>query len=216
MDEFSQKIAQIKQLAEDPTAMSGHIANQVHDLDQSLPMTAQSLSNVITNGAQFLNSKIPQAKVKLALSSKYEPSDVQKQKFNRYYDAVDNPIDILKEVKRGTLTAEHMEALQAVHPELLNEMRQKIISHADPERAKKLPYHIQKGLSMFLGQPVHESMLPQVGQANQAIFQANQIQKAQQNQQMMGKSTQKGLSELSISKRAETATQKDESGSAGK
>ena len=208
MDSFSQKTAQIKQLAEDPEALSSHISNHLHDLHDSLPTISQGLGNTITNAAQFLNSKIPQAKINLPLSSKFKPSETQKDTFDRYFDAVSNPVDVLKEIKSGTLTSEHMDALSAVHPELLQDMRKKIIATADPEKAKKLPYHIQKGLSMFLGTPLHESMLPAVALSNQAVFTANQQQKNQQ--QGSGKTTEKGLSELGVAKRAATTTQRDE------
>lgn len=209
MDEFSQKTAQIKQLAEDPEALGSHISNHLHDLDESLPTISQGFANTITNGVQYLNSKIPQPKIKLPLSSKFTPSELQKEKFDNHFDAVHNPVDVLKEIKSGTLTSEHMEALQAVHPELLQEMRAKLIAQADPEKAKKLPYHIQKGISMFLGAPLHESMLPAVMASNQELYAANQQIKNQQ-QASAGKTTQGGLSKLDIAKRAATETQRDE------
>lgn len=211
MDDFHAKSQQIKTLAENPDVLSAHIETHLHDLHESLPMISQGLANSITNGAQYLNSKIPRPVVEMPLSSKFEPSDAQLQKFNRHFEAVSNPIDVLKEVKSGTLTGDHMEALQAVHPELLGEMRTKLISSADPEKVKDLPYHIQKSISMFLGQPIKESMLPQVAAANQAIYQTqNQLKQAQM--QAFGKTTQKGLEKLNQASRSATQVAKQEIG----
>jgi len=215
MEDYLKKSKQIENLANDPDALSSHIDLHLHNLHESLPMTSQSFASNIASGIQYLNSKIPRPSNPLPLSKEFQPSEAQKQKFNRHYEAVNNPIDILAHVKKGTLTSDHMEALQTVHPQLLYDMRKRFIDMADPEKARKLPYHVQKSISMFMGSPLRESMTPQVALANQAIYKMNQMEK----QAMQGapvKSTQKGLSSINAGQMAATDVTKQEIGKPSK
>lgn len=211
MSDYKGKTERIQELANNPQTLSAHIANSVGGLTNHLPNVSQSIGNNIVNSVQFLNSKIQKPVQQFPLSQKWEPSEAHIQKFNRYYDAVDNPLSALDQIKRGELTSETMESLQAVHPELLKQMQEKLIKQADPEKEKNLPYHVKQSLSMFLGSPLDESFYQPVRQSNQIALQGAAQQKAQDQAAMMGKTTQKGLEKLNFSERAATETARDES-----
>lgn len=210
MDNYEEKVERIKQFGEDPSSLDAHISNHIDGITEHLPNISQGISNTIYNSIGYLASKIPKPVSTLPLSGEWVPSIAQKQKFERHYEAVDNPVDILNKIKDGSLTMDHMEALQAAHPALLKEMRQQLSNQASPAVAKNLPKQIKQGLSMFLGQPLSDSDLLSVRMANQAVFQGNQQMPSNQVQQP--KSTQKGLSDLKISGRAKTQTSRDELG----
>ena len=123
-------------------------------------------------------------------------------KFNQYYQAVNDPVGTLKNVSNGTLTNEHMEALQATSPKLLSEMQDKVVEKmTDPEKIRQLPYAQKLSLAKFINQPLDENMVPAVIMSNQAAMNAPQL-----SQQTSGavKPSQKGLEKLSLSKRTGT------------
>lgn len=210
MDNYDKITGRIKELAQDPTTLSAHIDNNVSGISQTMPNISQALGNHIARSVNYLNDKIPKPQSVLPLTTKWEPSEPQVQKFERHYNAVNNPTDALHQISKGELSGETMEALKAVHPQLLEDMQQKLKREIKPETAVNLPHHIKRGISMFLGTPLENIDLPSVKVSNQSMFQAQQQEKNAQTQ-MTGKTTQKGLSELSLSKRAATNTQKDES-----
>jgi hypothetical protein len=209
MHNYDKITERIKELASDPEALSAHIQNNVQGIQKEMPNIAQAMSSHIVRTVNYLHSKIPKPNTVLPLMPKWEASQGQKDKFERHYNAVNNPTDVLHHIANGELSHDTLEALQAVHPDLLQEMQHKVKTQIQPDVAAKLPNHVKRGLSQFLGAPLESHDLQSVKAANQAMFQAQQQAKVAQ-QQNMGKTTQKGLSELSVSKRIATDTQKDE------
>ena len=208
MKHFDKIVSRLNELS-DPATLSAHIQNNTNALQETLPNVSQALASHIARSSQYLGSKIPKPISTFPLQEKWEPSEVQKQKFERHYDAVNNPTEILHHISKGDLTSEHMEALQSVHPELLQDMQHKLRSEIRPEVAAGLPNHVKRSLSTFMGTPLEPIDVPAMKLSNQATFQKLQQQKAAQAQ-MVRKSTQKGLSEIGLGKRAATETQKDE------
>lgn len=205
---YDNRVKAIQQLNNDPGTMINKLDNTTKHMYEAAPNISQGLHSAMINGAQFLNSKIPQNPNPMPLSSKFEPSISQKETFERYYKAVDNPLSALKEVKSGTLSAETMESLQAVHPQLLQEMRKEVLSNINPKKMQAMPYDKKLCLAKFLGQPLDENMLPQMIAHNQMVLQANpsQGQQAAQSVDRNG-STLGGLKELNVAKRSATRTQ---------
>lgn len=201
VDHYEKHSDQIRDLANNPQKLMDMLS-QNQTLHNSLPQIAQSMSGHMAQTVAFLNSKLPKPNNELPLSQPWEPNASQKAKFNRYYETVSNPVGVLKQIKSGSLTGESMEALHAVHPDLLQEMQAKVMENLNPKKAKTLNYSTKIALSKFLDHPMDTSMMPTVGMANQAAFSNTQQAQAQQ------KSTQGGLAKLDLSKRYATATQK--------
>lgn len=199
---YDKKVKKIQQYANNPQDFMDHLAQTTEPLHGAAPDIAQGINNSMVRAVQFLASKLPQPVNELPLSPKWEASPMQKRKFLRYYGAVENPISVLAEVKNGSLGNETMEALAAVHPDLLQEMQQKVMENIHPEKAKNLNFGTKVALSKFLGTPVDASLLPQVIASNQMAF------AAPQPQQGGGKTTQGGLKKLNRNHMASTLTQK--------
>jgi hypothetical protein len=203
-DHYLNHVESIQKLSSDPHALYNHLDTHTQALYSSIPNITQSLTGTISTAVQFLNSKLPKPNNELLLSHKWEPSPSQKQKFNRYFNAVNDPVSALKEIKHGTLSNETLEALRVVHPHLLEEMQKKVMENLDPKKSKNLPYATKIALSKFLGQPLENSMLPSVIMANQMAY-ATPVQ----SQQAQGakRSSVSGLSKLDLSHRGLTRTQ---------
>lgn len=205
---FDKKVDRIKELSSDPNALGAHLGNHIDGITQNLPNVSQGAATSISKSVQFLSSKIPRPPMINSLIKNWKPSDVQIQKFNQYYDAVDNPIKSLNEIKEGSLTSEMMESLSICHPDLLKDMQSQITQKLNSESYEKMSYDTKQSLSMFLGEPLDESMIQSVRMNNQMIFQNPQPLPSQQR--MMGKTTQKGLEQLHVANREKTNTDRGE------
>jgi len=206
--DFDKKSDRIYQLATNPEALMNKLSEHTEDLEQAAPNVSVGLHKAIISSVQFLNSKLPRPQSQLPLSQEWTPSRSQKQTFMNYYRTVSNPLSSLKDLKEGTLSDQTMEALQATHPELLQEMRQSIMQNIDPKKAKKLPFGVKMSLSKFLGHPMIEGVLPSVIMSNQVSFIGPQ--QSQQNAPKQTKVTQGGLKALNMAGRSETETQEHE------
>jgi hypothetical protein len=203
--EYEKKAAPIRELVSmEPNRLAEHMADTHKVLSAVAPTIAAHVNATALRAISFLNSKMPKPTFEAPGSPEFEPSPSQQAAFLHYHEMVNKPISVLQHVKDGTLSSHHMEALQAVHPDLLQEMQSKVMENATPKNMEKLSYPKKIALSKFLGQPMDQSMLPGVIFSNQAGF-------AQPQQQVAGatkpkKPTQSGLNKLDTAKLAETET----------
>lgn len=205
---FKSRADRISKLSKDPDLMSDQMSHHTNGIMDAAPNISNGIHKTLVTGVQFLASKLPKQQDQFLLSQKIEPSEAAKNKFNRYYDAVDNPVSALKQVKNGSLSNETMEALTAVYPQMLNHMRQTVIHEMNPEKARNLPYAQKLALSKFLGQPLDASMTPMAIQANQAALAMSQQNSS--TQKMKRAATSHAMDKLSLGSRSETATHRAE------
>ena len=203
-ENYDKNVKQVKEFAYNPQHQSDMMASSTKELQEIAPELTQSLHNTANNAVQFLASKIPGPTVTLPLSPKFEPTDAQKTKFNMYYRAVNEPISVMGDIKNGMLTSESIEALQAVHPRLLGQMRKSLMEEFDHEKAHELDYPTKMGLAKFMGEPLDVHMMPQTLVSYQADF--AQPTRGQSN----AKPTLGGLKELGKDERVATRTQNNE------
>lgn len=210
---YDKKVDRINDLANNPNKLLDHLTDSTAAMYDVAPNVSQGLTKTMTNAVQFLKSKIPAPSQQRALDPKWEPTPAQKNKFERYYRAVNDPLSALKDVKDASLSNETMESLQMVHAQLLQQMRQKVLSNINLEKAKKLPYGNKIALSKFLGEPLDSQMLPQVIAANQLSLNAPE-QSNQGGQRDGGRKqpTLGGLKQLNVAQRSATQTQDLEMG----
>jgi hypothetical protein len=209
--QFARRISEIQRLAGDPETMYRALTQSVGPLDQHAPNTAQSLSVTSARGIAFLASKIPHAPDGQLWSSGWKPSPAEIAKFNRYYEAVNKPLSILKQAATGTLTPEAVEAVEAVYPELMAKIRASAISKA-ASRKTAPPYRARQALATLIGQDVDGSLLPTAIMANQTSH-AAPSRKSSENQPGMPepesvKPSSSSLDKISLSNRMLTPAQR--------
>lgn len=207
--QYNKNSSRISELANNPQQLYNHLENSTKQISDVMPNISSGLYSTISNGIQFLNSKIPKPTNELPLNAKWEATPSQKAKFNKYYQIVNDPISVLNQVKNGTLSSEAMETLQTVHPDLLQKMRQEVMQNMTSKKISNLNYSTKITLSKFLGQPLESAMMPQVVMANQASFAMPSKGQDQVSTQGKGqKSTLGGIKELGGSNRELTYTQR--------
>lgn len=210
--DYSTRVQQIQQLADDPEKMMKHLDKTTGPVYHIAPGITGALQTTMINGVQFLNSKIPRQANKLPLSPEFKPSVAQKERFENYYKIINNPLSALEQVKEGTINNDTIEALQAVHPQIYDEMKKAVLEHFNPEKMEDMPYAKKIALGKFLGQPLDANMLPQVIAKNQSTMLLPSSSDQAPNRPLRG--TAKGLTNLKVSNRKATETQQLEEESA--
>jgi hypothetical protein len=186
-----------------PETLMNDMADNSHGLFDAAPNITQGIHTAMAQAVSFLNSKLPQPIGQMPLSPDFTATKSQKTQFSKYYQAVNEPLSALDQVKNGSLSNETMEALQVVHPQLFNEMKQKVGEHMNLNKVKEFPYARKLSLSKFLGQPLDTNMVPGTIQSNQAAFNAPRL--SQQSTPQQGrKSSLGGLKQLNFSSRVNT------------
>lgn len=199
--EYNKTTQRISELANNPDTLGNHLTDQTNNMYEAAPNVSQGIHSSTIAALQFLNSKIPRPPNQLIGSDEWEPNNDQKQLFNEYYNAVNDPISLLNNIKDGSLSHPALEAVQAVYPHLLQEMRQNLISNTTPDKLRTLNYSAKMAMAKFLGQPLDENMTPASIMSNQMAIQGP---KANIQPGGQGKSTVGGMKELDLAKRTAT------------
>ena len=191
---FDKIASQIKEITTNPELALNKVANATKDFGIHAPTLAAKVGGTMMAAANFLASKLPAQDAPSIGTKPYQPSSTELARFNRYYNTVNKPLSILKELDAGIVTQEGLEAMQAVHPKLLQSMQSELLdqftSHKD---TGSIPYKKRLAMSMFLGQDLTNSLKSeniasaQLPNAAQAPPQQNGAPQKRSNQIGLGK-----------------------------
>lgn len=167
------------------------------------PNIGNAFNQKTSNAFNYLYGQLPKPPAPpspFAPSIVYKPSDQEISNFMQKLQVVNNPLSVLDELKYGTLTKNHIDALQAVYPKMQGLIQQKVMKHVMDGKAKPMPYQNRLKLSMLMGAPMDSSMTPQAMAFYQNTFQIPD--------QTVDKSQQRSVD---LSENAMTETQRIES-----
>lgn len=127
------------------------------------PQTAAVVGEKLVTMVQFLHSKMPKTPYETtSIFSKprpYVPSSIEIAKFNRYVQAVENPMSVFDELASGAITREHIEALKAVYPDMYTRLYNQIMDHAQKQDEGTISYQQRLKIGMLLDIPTDDSLL---------------------------------------------------------
>lgn len=206
MSKYERKSKPIRELVNQPDvqAASNVLKRNTEGLHHTAPNISQSLQTKGAQALQYLNAKLPKPMSEMIGDEEFEPSEIAKHDWLDLHSIVHDPISVLDHVRHGTLLQKHVDALNEVHPELLQEMREKVMGEMEPSRVKSLPNSTKMALGTFLGAPITASGNPQAILSNQ-----NALQSAPSlsNIAKGSKSTLGGLKQLNLANRSTTETE---------
>ena len=132
------------------------------ELRAGAPATTSEAAAKALSAAQFLHGKMPKspyAGMPPSIAPQWEPSAAEIDRFNRYREAVENPANVLKNLARGYISPEQVEALRTVYPRIYSDLQQKIGERL--MTLKKPPSYMQRqAIAAFVG-PGALGMTPQ-------------------------------------------------------
>lgn len=148
----------------------GAMASQAPQLP---PGTPPGVAQAATKAGQFLASKIPASPAQGSSLQphlvRYEVSPGEQQRFLSYVRAVDDPTSVLRDLERGRMTPEGLEALRTVYPELYAQVQAQATEELT-RLQKPLGYQEARELGELLGVVGHPAMEPAFIAAIQQTF----------------------------------------------
>jgi len=155
-------------LASNPAALQASLAETMAALDDDAPELAAAIQVSSQRAAAFLASKAPNVHTPPPGGGPPIVDRVAADKFDRYLDAVLDPIGTMEELADGTMGIEAIEALEVVYPkhfEALQAMMLEVLGES-AEVGKKIPYRMRMQMSLF-GLPTVGRPAPSTGQAEE-------------------------------------------------
>lgn len=143
----------IAEAQSDPVAFRQRVEQSLAPIAESVPGVVKATGERAGIAMAFLASKLPQPRSRDLLTPHLDdpkpPAD-ELLKFARYVNAVKDPSVLVEELERGTLTAETVEAVRAVYPEVYSEIRQSVMAELADSR-RTIPYQEKTRLALLLG-----------------------------------------------------------------
>jgi hypothetical protein len=139
--------------ATNPATSTAKMAQSFGPLYSHAPQLGQAATATSQRAAAYLASKIPAAAVSVNVFSpaKMETniSDEDLHKFATAWTTVNNPLSILDDLQKNMLTAEQVEAVKVVYPELFQQLQFKV-REALTRQKEPPPYSTRLQLDLLL------------------------------------------------------------------
>lgn len=168
---------ELANLVANPDALTDRLAHATAALGQVAPDTSAALMQAAQRGVTYLHQVAPKAPTPAldvpALRRPWAPSDADVAKFEKRLAAVTDPYSTIEDAAAGRVTREAVEALQAVYPELLGAVRDRLLERL-ASHGTQLDYQQRLTLGTLFGKPLDDSAQPQRLAALQALHQAPQ------------------------------------------
>lgn len=191
-------------LSTNPIKVEEIVARRTVHLNNVAPNITAAAVETAIRGVQFLASKLPKSVTDVDPAPMFtkrtpQPSDFQLAKFERYLEAVENPLSAVDDLNTGTLTREAAEALQAVYPKIFSQIQEKTVNELQAQK-DPVPYNKRVQLGILLDIPTDPSLQPE----NIAGLQENLALIAEQNAPASRGPTPARADKLTVAERRET------------
>jgi hypothetical protein len=154
--QFERRRKQIQRMAENPQFLAAQVANSTEAFAEAAPITAKRVGEVTQRGVRFLMGKLPAMySIDPVYRGKVSASPSEISKWNRYYDAIQSPMKVLG--KPDELLPDHIEAIEATTPTLLDEYRRNVVEEF-ARSGDKMPYGMRVRIGALLHLPLDPSL----------------------------------------------------------
>ena len=132
----------------------------------NLPKTSSAMTMSLLRSSSYLASKVPETISTPALGQQLKPStdDASAASFLRTYEAVRDPMSVLRNMERGKVTPEGVEALRVVSPKMFEQLQRHTLEVVMDRAAAGTPidYETRNKLSILLDIPTDPSHEPKM------------------------------------------------------
>lgn len=169
------------------------------NMDKYLPEHAQAAAQTAMNAVAYLNNQRPINPKANPLDSDIPISKAQKSSYYRTLSIAEQPLSVFEHIKKSTLLPQDIQTLKAIYPAYYPKMSQQLTNAMMDHitKGETIPYRIRQSMSMFLGQPLDSTMLPQNMQTVQALFASKGTQQQQGQPASKNKKNTSKLGEIS-------------------
>ena len=134
-----------------PDRLAEVLARDMFDVMDAAPDLGGAMSERVHAAAEFLADKLPPESVDPITGKVAIVDDVTRDRFDRYHEAVTDPVATLRKLETGHFTSEHSEAIKTVWPRLFEQMQEKVFEQlADAaDRGEPLPMSAKVSLGVL-------------------------------------------------------------------
>ncbi len=145
-------IGKLDEMENQGSSVSERAMASTRDLAQHAPNVSQAFALSMARAAAFLSSKRPVPLMPADPYSARAPSvlDTDKAAFLRSYEAVTNPMSVLRRFEEGTVTSEDAEALKETAPKVYAELQEAVMSEVAKRHAQGKPMPFKQRVQMGL------------------------------------------------------------------
>jgi uncharacterized membrane-anchored protein YhcB (DUF1043 family) len=154
--QLNETFQKVQEVVSNKEAFMHKLNNETREISKHMPDTAQAIKNKAVAAVNFLETKLPKKGLEYSLKIKSRPSDYEVTKFNKFWEAVDNPMVVFDSLKKGVVHPEHIEVMKNVYPKMYQDTFQYITENIT-ELQKEMPYSKRLALSQFFGVPLDPS-----------------------------------------------------------
>lgn len=172
-------------LLSNPERMEHVLSSLGDDIGYYAPKTSDAIKMTAARAISFIAEKAPKS-IPMGPGMPDLPANkTDLLRFQRYLQAIDNPLLVIQHAKSGMVTPEEVEAVQAVYPRLFQEIRAELTSalvddSADRPSLAPLSYNRRMGLSMLLKSNMTGMMKPSVYMGAQSAYRTSRNTKPPQ------------------------------------
>ena len=179
-EEYEQNIARVRQLSSDEDAIQQHLDDSVGGLRHDAPRISGHAEATTAAAIGYLSNQAPVPPPNLSpmQAKAWQPSDAQVRQYNQLYRTVDMPLSILSDASQGTLTRQQVDAINAVYPTLMGEIRQRIVKRI--EENPDISASSRRMASLILGLDLDGQFSPATFNSAQQMYQQQMPPPAQQ------------------------------------
>lgn len=147
----------------DPDILARELASEMYHIAKDAPEVSGSMMTKIALGAEFLASKMPPKTVDPLTGTSWDVDAAKRESFDRYYEAVVEPMSAIERLEDGTFTSEHAEALRVVWPRMYEKIQNQVLQELQEaaDEGRKIGYQARASLGILLGIPTDVTMRPE-------------------------------------------------------
>ncbi|HEX9052186.1 MAG TPA: hypothetical protein VF841_16780 [Anaeromyxobacter sp.] len=180
-ENFSERSAEINQFAADPQKALAALSDPT--LDRFIAPVMDQVRGRVAGAVATLSGRIPRYDVTGPLDPVYQPSRSELSALNRTAEIARDPMAVLAHLGEGSLTPDHVQALDAIWPAYGQLIRMKAlerVGHALSKHETVSP-RLRAGLGVLLGWDLTRSTTGQAIAAAQASYSRQQSAPTQGN-----------------------------------
>ena len=169
---FRKRLDELTDIVSNPDKLTALMSKNLEQLSLVAPQISNALTMQMMASTGYLYNKLPKPSESDPLqpaATKWKPSDAQLADAERLLQIYDNPLSILKDLKDGTMTMQHVEDMRAMHPIIYKKIAEKLQESA-LKAPEKLSYSDRLRMSKFLGVPLTKEASPKMFKSLQSNF----------------------------------------------
>jgi len=157
---YKDRMEELARLSSNPYLVAEILSKNLYAISTVAPKVNESMVMQAMTGLQYIYEAAPK-NPGLGMFGKrpWNPSDFQLAKWERTVVAVLDPLSVLDDLKKGTLTHEAVNAIEAVYPKLYAEIQGLVMEKASALN-EELPYAKRIQLSILFKVPLDDVMKP--------------------------------------------------------